>query len=206
MILNQFENQNIYLSMTKFQQAIKAIDKENSQDSNRELVEGKSYPKELLYSERMTRQLLLFEPKASKELQIAARAQHICRWKSPREDYPMDRIGYLKWREDLKKMHAKLTTNILEQLDFEKDFIDRVQFLIKKKLIKKDEETQTLEDVICLVFLQYYFEDFASKHKGEKVINIIQKTWLKMSKRGQAEALKLPLNDKTLELVNRALA
>ncbi|RXG11962.1 putative protein DUF4202 [Leeuwenhoekiella aestuarii] len=192
--------------MTKFQQAIKAIDKENSQDSNRELVEGKSYPKELLYSERMTRQLLLFEPKASKELQIAARAQHICRWKSPREDYPMDRIGYLKWREDLKKMHAKLTTNILEQLDFEKDFIDRVQFLIKKKLIKKDEETQTLEDVICLVFLQYYFEDFASKHKGEKVINIIQKTWLKMSKRGQAEALKLPLNDKTLELVNRALA
>ncbi|MFD2828253.1 DUF4202 domain-containing protein [Leeuwenhoekiella polynyae] len=192
--------------MTKFQQAIKAIDKENSQDPNRELVEGKSYPKELLYSERMTRQLLLFEPKASKELQIAARAQHICRWKSPREDYPMDRIGYLKWREDLKKMHAKLTTNILEQSDFEKDFIDRVQFLIKKKLIKKDEETQTLEDVICLVFLQYYFEDFASKHKDEKVIDIIQKTWLKMSQRGQAEALKLPLNDKTLELVGRALA
>lgn len=206
MILNQFENQNIHLSMTKFQQAIKAIDKENSQDPNRELVEGKSYPKELLYSERMTRQLLLFEPKASKELQIAARAQHICRWKSPREDYPMDRIGYLKWREDLKKMHAKLTTNILEQSDFEKDFIDRVQFLIKKKLIKKDEETQTLEDVICLVFLQYYFEDFASKHKDEKVIDIIQKTWLKMSQRGQAEALKLPLNDKTLELVGRALA
>ena len=206
MILNQFENQNIHLSMTKFQQAIKAIDKENSQDPNRELVEGKSYPKELLYSERMTRQLLLFEPKASKELQIAARAQHICRWKSPREDYPMDRIGYLKWREDLKKMHAKLTTNILEQSDFEKDFIDRVQFLIKKKLIKKDEETQTLEDVICLVFLQYYFEDFASKHKDEKVIDIIQKTWLKMSERGQAEALKLALNDKTLELVNRALA
>ncbi|MEH6656376.1 DUF4202 domain-containing protein [Leeuwenhoekiella marinoflava] len=192
--------------MTLLEQAIEAIDTKNSKDPNLEQSEGTMVPKELLYSQRMTAHLLAFEPEASEELQVAARAQHICRWKSPREDYPMDRIGYLKWREDLKKMHAKLTAEILEDLGFEKEFIDRVQFLIKKKLIKKDDGSQTLEDVICLVFLQYYFEDFAAKHKEGKVIDIIQKTWAKMSQKGQAAALKLPLSKTTLELVGKALA
>lgn len=192
--------------MTPLKQAIEAIDAKNAKDPNLEKSDGEMLPKELVYSQRMTAHLLAFEPAASEELQVAARAQHICRWKSPREDYPMDRIGYLKWREDLKKMHAKLTAEILENLDFEKEFIDRVQFLIKKKLIKKDDSSQTLEDVICLVFLQYYFEDFAAKHKEDKVIDIVQKTWAKMSEKGQAAALKLPLSKTTLELVGKALA
>ena len=101
----------------------------------------------------MTRKLLRFEPNASKALQIAARAQHICRWKIQRNEYPMDRVGYLKWRETLKKMHAVITGEILQQVDFDVQFIDRVQKIILKKLIKKNEESQTLEDTICLVFL-----------------------------------------------------
>ena len=192
--------------MTPLEQAIEAIDAKNAKDPNLENSEGQMLPKELLYAKRMTAQLLAFQPDASQEVQIAARAQHICRWKSPREDYPMNRIGYLKWREDLKRMHANLTAEILQDLDFEKEVIDRVMFLIKKKRIKKDAESQLLEDVICLVFLQYYFEDFAAKHEEEKVIDIVQKTWAKMSEKGQAAALKLPLSKTTLALVGKALA
>jgi len=93
---------------TRFETAIALIDKKNSEDINTYQVFGLNYPKELLYSQRMSRKLLQFKPNASKALQIAARAQHICRWQIARDEYPMDRVGYLKWRETLKKMHAEL--------------------------------------------------------------------------------------------------
>ncbi len=189
---------------TRFETAIALIDEKNNQDPNVYEVFGIEYPKELLYSQRMTRKLLQFEPNASKALQIAARAQHICRWKIARDEYPMDRVGYLKWRETLKKMHAELTAEILNQVGYDQEFIDRVSFLINKKLIKKNEESQTLEDTICLVFLDYYFEEFAAKHDDEKVIDILKKTWVKMSDKGHQEALKLPFSEKSLALVKQA--
>ena len=192
--------------MTKFEQALKLIDERNATDPNLETVDGKEYPKELLYSQRMSQKLLEFIPDASKELQIAARAQHICRWQIPRKDYPMDKVGYLKWREELKKMHAKITAEILETSGYDKEFIDRVAFLIRKKMLKKDADTQALEDVICLVFLQFYFEEFAAKHNDEKVIDILQKTWRKMSDEGHQAALKLPLSENSLSLIKQALA
>ncbi|EIJ40058.1 hypothetical protein JoomaDRAFT_3106 [Galbibacter orientalis DSM 19592] len=194
------------MSQPNFKEAIEKIDRANAQDPNTETYQGKEYPKELLYSQRMTETLLSFEPNASEELQIAARAQHIERWKINRNSYPMDRIGYLKWREELKKMHAEITADILNEVGYDDSFSERVSFLIKKKLLKKDEETQTLEDVVCLVFLQYYFEDFADKHSDEKIIDILQKTWGKMSDKGHKAALKLPLNNKSLSLIKQALA
>ncbi len=191
---------------TRFETAIALIDKANSEDINTYQVAGIEYPKELLYSQRMTRKLLQFKPDASKALQIAARAQHICRWKIPRDEYPMDRVGYLKWRETLKKMHADLTSEILKQVGYDEQFDDRIRKIILKKLIKKNEESQALEDTICLVFLDYYFEEFAEKHPDEKVIDILQKTWVKMSEEGQQEALKLNFSEKSLALVKQAIA
>lgn len=191
---------------TKFESAIILIDQKNSEDINTYSVYGIDYSKELLYSHRMSQKLLQFEPEASEALQIAARAQHICRWKIARNEYPMDRVGYLKWRETLKKMHADITAEILEQVGYDSEFIERVSFLINKKLIKKDEGSQTIEDVICLVFLEFYFEDFAAKHSEEKIIDILQKTWKKMSEKGHAEALKLSYSDTDLELIKKALA
>jgi hypothetical protein len=191
---------------TRFETAIALIDKANSEDVNTYEVAGMNYPKELLYSQRMTRTLLQFEPNASKALQISARAQHICRWKIARNEYPMDRVGYLKWRETLKKMHAELTADILKQVGFDDQFTDRVKAIILKKLIKKNEESQTLEDTICLVFLDYYFEEFAAKHDDEKVIDILKKTWVKMSDKGHEAALKLPFSDKSLALVKQAIS
>ena len=189
----------------KLEQAIQLIDDKNAQDPNKEIVGNESFPKELLYSRRMTRQLLQFAPEASEELQIAARAQHICRWKIDRREYPMDKAGYFKWRNDLKKIHAGLTSEILEYLGYKKDFIDRVSFLIQKKKLKKDNDTQVLEDVVCLVFLQHYFDKFAAEHEEDKVVDIIKKTWKKMSPEGHKAALQLELPPRTYSLVKRAL-
>lgn len=191
--------------MTPFQNASIAIDAENAQDPNFEIDQSKSFPKELLYSNRMYQKLMDFYPEASEAIQIAAKAQHICRWKMPRESYPMDRVGYLKWREDLKKFHAKTTAEILEKAGYPSEFIARVCFLIEKKLLKKDAETQLLEDVICLVFLEFYLEDFVQKHDTEKLKNIILKTWNKMSEKGQQEALKINFSNSNLALIKEAL-
>ena len=191
---------------TKFEIAISLIDKKNSEDVNVYKSHGLAFPKELMYSQRMSQKLLQFKPNASRGLQIAARAQHICRWKIARNEYPMDRVGYLKWRETLKKMHADLTADILKEVGYNDEFIDRVRSLITKKLIKKNEESQTLEDTVCLVFLDYYFEEFADKHEDDKVIDILQKTWKKMSDEGHAEALKLKYSDKSLTLIKQAIA
>jgi hypothetical protein len=191
---------------TRFETAIALIDKKNAEDVNTYSVSGMEYPKELLYSQRMSRTLLQFDPNASKALQIAARAQHICRWKSARNEYPMDRVGYLKWRQDLKQMHAELTGDILKEVGYDDEFIDRVKAIVLKKLIKKNKESQTIEDVICLVFLDFYFDEFAAKHSDEKIIDILQKTWKKMSDEGHAEALKIKFSEKSLALVKEAIS
>ena len=190
----------------KFEQVLGLIDAQNNQDPNLENTPNGAQPKELLYAQRMTEKLLQFEPNASEQVQIAARAQHICRWKIARNTYPMDRVGYLKWRQDLKKFHADLTAKLLQQVGYNDDFIARVSFLIEKKLLKKDAETQLLEDVICLVFLEYYFEEFIHKHDDDKLIDIVKKTWAKMSEAGHEAALQLSYSEKALAIIQKALA
>ena len=153
----------------------------------------------------MTERLNAFDPNASEALRLTARCQHICRWEIPRESYEMNREGYLRWRQELKKFHATKAASILEDIGYDKETIDNVKFLLQKKQLKKNEETQTLEDVICLVFLEFYFEPFAHKHPEDKTIDILQKTWRKMSTKGQEAALELPLSKFSLDLITKAL-
>ncbi len=185
--------------------AFQGFDAANAQDPNTEENSGKTYPKELLYAMRMTDMLNDFFPNASEALHLAVRCQHICRWQIPRETYDMNRVGYLRWRQDLKKFHVKKATEILESAGYEQSIIDTVAFLLEKKLLKKNEETQTLEDVICLVFLTYYLAPFALKHPVDKTIAILQKTWHKMSEKGHEAALKLPLSKKSGKLLAKAV-
>ncbi|WP_116771525.1 DUF4202 domain-containing protein [Maribacter litoralis] len=185
--------------------AFKYFDEANKQDPNTEVFEGTTYPKEVLYGIRMTERLNAFDPNASEALRLTARCQHICRWEIPRESYEMNREGYLRWRQELKKFHATKAASILEDVGYDKETIDNVKFLLQKKQLKKNEETQTLEDVICLVFLEFYFEPFAHKHPEDKTIDILQKTWRKMSPKGQKAALKLPLSKFSLDLITKAL-
>lgn len=190
----------------KLEQAFHRFDAANQKDPNTEIFKGKSYPKEVLYAQRMTEQLNSFSPDASEALQLTARCQHICRWEIARDTYEMNREGYLRWRQDLKKFHAKKAASILGEVGYSEAIISKVKFLLKKKQLKKNEETQTLEDVICLVFLEHYFEPFAAKHPEEKTIAILQKTWRKMSEKGQEAALKLPLTENALNLVSKAIS
>jgi hypothetical protein len=154
----------------------------------------------------MTRWLRRLEPDASEALQLAARAQHVARWRIPREDYPRDRANYKRWRTDLAELHAQTTGEILRDCGYDHETIDRVQSLLKKKNLKTDPECQTLEDVICLVFLESYFADFAAQHDEAKLIRILQRTWAKMSDRGHQAALQLSLPPALAKLVGKALA
>lgn len=190
----------------KLLEAFKLFDAANVQDPNKESFEGKLYPKELLYAQRMTDILNEFEPDASEALKLTVRCQHICRWEIPRESYEMNRIGYLKWRQELKKFHAEKAITILRKVGYGEDIIDRVSFLLLKKQLKKDEETQTLEDVVCLVFLTYYYEPFLIKHDDDKISSILQKTWKKMSQKGHKAALALAFSERGTELVSKALS
>lgn len=190
---------------TSFQQVIKLIDQANSDDPNTEQWQGQSYPKEQLYAQRMSTQMERFAPQASELLQITARAQHIQRWTIQRADYPEGRVGYKHWRTELGKFHGELTGKLMLQAGYAQEDADRVAFLLQKKQLKHDAEVQTLEDVICLVFLEYYLDAFAEKHSEEKIISIIQKTWKKMSEQGHATALQIAYSDTMLTLIKKAL-
>jgi hypothetical protein len=116
----------------------------------------------------------------------------------------MDRAGYLQWRSQLKLLHAKIAGQILEELGYDNESIEKVKALLMKKQLKQNPETQVLEDVICLVFLQYYFDDFSQSHDEGKVISILKKTIAKMSARGVETALKLPLSEDARALISKA--
>ncbi len=191
--------------MSRLTETLAAIDDANSKDPNTTLIDGKQIANELLYSQRMTHTLKSFCPNASELLQIAAHAQHIERWKSPRSDYPEGRSGYKKWRAELGLFHGQRAGEIMATHGYSESDIDRVKFLLQKRQLKRDPETQTLEDVICLVFLEHYFESFANKHDEQKLIDIVQKTWKKMSESGQKSALTLNYSDKISQILKKSL-
>jgi hypothetical protein len=191
----------------KLSQTIAEIDRLNAEDPFYDNNDGKMIPKELLYSQRMSKMLMDYEPMASGPLQIATRAQHIQRWKIPRESYPMDRKGYLMWRTELKSFHGKVTSDLMEKMGYHETEIGHVDDLINKRRLKTDHEAQCLEDVVCLVFLKYYFDDFIEKHANEedKIIAIVRKTWKKMSEKGHQAALNMSHSPKSLNLIKAAL-
>ncbi len=190
----------------KLSEAFKLFDEANSEDPNTVIISKKSFPKELLYAQRMTKTLSDFAPEASEALKLTARCQHIRRWEISRSSYEMNRSGYLKWRQELKKFHAEKAREILLKVGYNKETIAQVEFLLLKKQLKKNKETQTLEDVICLVFLEYYLEPFATKHDSSKIIDILKKTGRKMSEKGQKAALKIPFSKKSSELIRQAIS
>ncbi|MDB5014591.1 MAG: hypothetical protein JWQ25_2793 [Daejeonella sp.] len=190
----------------KLQQAFDAFDLYNSADPNREIFEGDTYPKEVLYALRMTEKLNDFAFDVPDYLQLAARSQHIGRWEIARSEYPMDRKGYLQWRSQLKLHHAAVAEKILRECKYDDDTIEKVKALLLKKQLHQNPDTQLLEDVICLVFIQYYLDEFAAKHEDAKVIDIIQKTLKKMSPHGIDAALKIAVSSKVGELIDKAAA
>jgi hypothetical protein len=189
----------------RFQRAIERFDVANADDPNRELFEGVEQSKELLYARRMTACLDRFHPDAPEPVRLAARSQHIRRWTVSRADYPDGRDGYRRWRIDLARFHASTAAAILREVGYDDVRIARVESLLRKEYLKTDGDVQLLEDVICLVFLQHYLSDFASKHEEGKVLGVLRKTWRKMSDEGRATALDLELPRELRALVELAI-
>ena len=188
--------------MSQLTQTLQAIDALHAQDPKQ--IDG--IAAELIYAQNCSRWLSVLQSEASEELQIAVRSQHLCRWESPRSDFPMDRPGYLKWRTSLGKMHADKAVAVMAEQGYSEESQERTRKIIRKQGIKQDQDVQTLEDCACLVFIETGFLAFAAKHSEEKVIAIVQKTWGKMSEQAQQEALKLNLPADALVLIQKALA
>jgi len=194
-----------------YDKAVALIDAANREDPNQVTADGREWPKELLYSERMSNMLERYNPDADVAMKLAIRAQHIERWKSPRNAYPMDRIGYLTWRKDLYKIQANTAADLLLQAGYDGESVDRARNAVAKKNIKGSPDTQLLEDVTDLVFLEHYILDFVSNHPDyseEKWIDIIRKTWHKMSAEAQAFALSgaVSLPESLVPLIEKAVS
>ena len=193
-------------AMDKLQKTFGLFDAYNQQDPTILVWDGVSYPSEYFYAIELYNWVLKLEPNASEAVLLASRSQHIGRWEVPRESYPAGKAGYLNWRSDLGKFHAAKAGELMAQAGYAEDFIAGVKRIILKQKIKLDPEVQLMENALCLVFLQFQFEDFIHKHNDEKLIHIIKKTWNKMSKPGQDAALTLNYSDKALALIGKALA
>ncbi|OGS91088.1 MAG: hypothetical protein A2Z95_05475 [Gallionellales bacterium GWA2_60_18] len=198
------------MTQANYLAAIAAFDKANSEDPNKEVFDGKEYPKELLYAQRMTEMQERFAPEASEAVKLACRAQHIQRWKSARSDYPMDKKGYMLWRTNLYKFHAETAGNLMKEAGYDDAMIDRVKAIVGKKDLKTNPETQMMEDVVDLVFIEHYMIGFATSHPEydeAKWILIIKKTWDKMSPRAHEFALagKIKLPEALVPLILKAV-
>ena len=189
----------------KFEEALSLIDAAHSEDPNKVTVNGASIPYELHYAQKMTSYLTLRSPSASPTLRLAIRAQHFRRWEVPRSSFPATKPGYLNWRSHLKKRQAEQTKAICIQCGFSEEEAERVAALIRKENLKSDDETQVLEDVACLVFLDDQFEAFEKELDEGKIVGILRKTWVKMSERGRELALEVPMSERAKGLVAKAL-
>lgn len=189
----------------RFATACRRFDEENARDPNQEIVDGQSHPRELIYAQWLTDWVLKLSPQAGEALRLAARCQHICRWEIPRDSYPLDKPGYLRWRADLKKFHARKSGDILREAGYDEATLQRVQELNLKKNHPNDPEVCVLEDALCLVFLEHQFAALAARSDDEKMINALQKSWKKMTPRAHSAALALNYGDRERALLDQAL-
>ena len=184
---------------------LERIDQLNREDPTTELIRGVATPREFVYSQRLTDWVLRLNPGASEALRIAARGQHLCRWLIPRDRYERNRRGYLRWRETLKRFHADKVAALMREVGYPDDLAQSVQSLITKRCVPGDPEAQTLEDALCLVFLETQFADLRGKTPEATMKEVLRKTWKKMSERGRAEALRLRLGEAERKLLTQSL-
>lgn len=199
------------MTQEMFDKAKALIDAANSEDPNQEMFDGKDWPKELLYSRHMSDMLERFAPDTDDAMKLGIRAQHIQRWKSPRDAYPMDKKGYHQWRTNLYKFHADTVCALMKEAGYSEQDLERVNKAVGKKSLKTNPDTQLVEDIAALVFIEHYMQAFADKHPEydePKWITIILKTWNKMSEQGKQFALsgELKLPEPLIPLIQKSIS
>lgn len=194
------------MSEGRFLRAIARFDAIHAQDPAPEASDARGRPRALVEAERLSVWIDTLAPTASEALRLAARCQHLGRFRVPRSSYPEGRIGYLKWRSDLSRMHAETAAHILREVGYDDSVIADVTRIVRKQGLTSDSDVQTMEDALCLSFLEHEYPVFCEKHDDDKLVTILQKSWRKMSAEGRKRALELPLSGRALELVRRAVA
>ncbi len=191
--------------MSKLDKALKLFDEYNKQDPHIITWNGIDYPAEYFYALQLYNWVKKLAPNASETLLLASRAQHIGRWKISRDTYPSGKAGYYKWRTEVAKFHAEIVNQLMQQAGYNEGTIKKVQHIILKEDLRKDEEVQVMENALCLVFLEFQYEDFITKHDDESVIRILRKTWNKMTEPGRVAALSLTYNERGKNLIIQAI-
>ena len=166
-------------------------------------------PAELVYGERVESWVACLVPDARPVLLLAARCQHLERWTVPRNSFPEGKAGYLKWRQSLYKIQAERARGLLLAAGVPAAEADEAVTWVSKSGIKTNAGSQALEDAACLVFLENEIQDFAAQHaeySREKFVDILRKTWKKMSPHAQQAALGLDLPPAIGALVREAVA
>ena len=197
---------------SNYERAMALIDAANAEDPRKDTdANGQQVPRELLYGQRMAEMIGRYAPEADEAQKLSVRAQHIQRWKTPRDSYPMTRDGYLQWRTGLYKFHAETAGRLAREAGYDDATIERIQQAVGKRGLKVNPDTQMLEDVTDLVFIEHYMVEFAGQHpeySEEKWLDIVRKTWKKMSERAHAFALsgQLKLPEPLVPLITKAIS
>jgi hypothetical protein len=201
---------SIYLettAMSKLEKALALFDEYNQQDPHKIKWNGEEYAAEYLYALQLYNWVKKLQPDASEHLLLASRAQHIGRWQTPRTNYPDGKAGYLTWRKDLAKFHAETAGRLMLQAHYNKDDIEAVKQIILKQNLKTADDVQVMENALCLLFLEFQYDDFMAKHEDDNMITrILRKTWQKMSEPGRQAALHLKYSTRGTELIEKALS
>jgi hypothetical protein len=198
------------MTIDNLNNTLSAIDAINRQDPNTILSNGSSQAKELVYGQQMTDCLKQYWPESHELLQIAVRAQHIKRWQLKRTEFAEGKAGYYQWRIAQGKFHAELTASIMLEQGYTTAQSEQCAAIIRKENLSTNSDSQTLEDVACLVFLMHYFDEFSAKYTEQdneaKIVRIVQLTWKKMSEQAHDIALSLTLPEHLGVIVTKALS
>lgn len=192
--------------MTCYDNARQLIDEAHAADPT---LTADGRPAELVYGERVQAWVVRLVPDASEHLKLAARCQHLERWQTPRLTFPAGKSGYLQWRRLLYVKQAERAREIMLAAGVPAAEADEAARWISKTDLKTDPGTQALQDAAVLVFLENEISEFAAQHAEytqEKFIDIIRKTWRKLSPAGKTAALSLNLSAPISALVDAALA
>jgi hypothetical protein len=188
----------------RFDRAVAALTAISARDPVQELVDGVPRPRELVQVERLARWVERRAPQPSEALRLAAHCQHVGRFELPRQSYPEGRSGYLRWRSELARRHAETAERILLDAGYDTEMVQRVRRIVLKQSLR-DEEVASMEDALCLSFLEHELPEFAERHSDEKLIGILRKSWRKMSPRGHELAAKLSFSERCQALLEKAL-
>ena len=190
----------------RLERAFAAIDAVNADDPNTLLVRGQTRPKEQAHAELACEWVERLAPDAPDALRVAARAHHVQRWTIPRSEYPAGRSGYLRWRKSLQKHHGRIVREILTDQAWPTDEIDAVVALVTKRTLGRAPDAQTLEDAICLVFVETQLTDLSVRLDADHMVDVLRKTMKKMSARAIELAAALPQEEADRALISRAVA